>query len=52
MFGYQYAWKPIWALIEYNATKFDGPGKWLWLKQVYWEWHNGQRIYYADKSEQ
>ena len=48
MMGRDFAWMPVWALLDYTTLKFNGPGKWLWLKTVYWELHNGQKIYYAE----
>jgi hypothetical protein len=50
MFGRTFVWLPVWALLEpYSPTKFDGPGKWLCFKTVYWEMHDGKKIYYAEE---
>ena len=48
MFGDEYVYLPVWALLTYNATKFDGPGKWVCFKTVYWEMHGGKKIYYVE----
>lgn len=49
MMGRDFVWFPVWALLTYNGTKFDGPGKWVWLKTLYWEWHDNKRIYYVNE---
>lgn len=51
MFGYEFVWV-TWALTKYDAqaTKFDGPGKWVFFKTVYWELHDKKKIYYADEA--
>lgn len=49
MFGYEFVWA-AWVLINYNATKFDGPGRWVFFQTVYWEMHDGKKIYYLGDS--
>jgi len=45
--GRDFCWI-VWALIDHIPNKFDGPGKWLFMKTVYWELHCGRKIYYAE----
>jgi hypothetical protein len=50
MFGYSFAPLPTWALTTYSATDVDGPGRWICLKTIYWEWRDGTKVYYADEA--